>query len=121
MFPGGRSITKARACHKTWHPQNEALPKSAFPITYVPAPALRDQGLEILIASVNGPDAKERTDSTTPSGALLSPILGSPILLGGRQSLIRQPVHRAMLVARRVNELLGAAELLGADQVLSRR
>jgi hypothetical protein len=95
-------------------PRNEALqaPRSALSELLVPAPVLQSQGIEILVSAVNAPDQSATNKEGTPSDALLSPTVATPASADGRQSLIRQPVHRTMLVANGFDQFLSSAELL---------
>ena len=102
--------------------RNEALqsPRSTLPVILIPAPVLRNQGLEILISSVNSQDQTKKSGGDTPSDVLLSPAIGTPASADGRQSLINQPVHRATIVAHGVDELLNVAEILARTKFESK-
>lgn len=97
------------------NPPNEALqapPRSGLPVILVPAPVLREQGLEILISCVNAPDPSMMSDTTIPSDVLFSPTVSTPASADARPSLVSLPVHRTIIVSGGVDELLSVAQLL---------
>jgi hypothetical protein len=104
------------------NPRNEALqsPRNALPVLLTPAPVLRNHCIEILISSVSGENPRGTSNQYTPSDVWLSPTIGTPASADGRQSLISQPVHRTMVVADGVDELLTVAELLARTKFESK-
>lgn len=102
--------------------RNEALqsPRSALPVLLIPAPALRNQRIEILISSVKHRDPDVKSNGDIPSDIFLSPTVGTPVSTGGRQSLISQPVHRTTVVAHGVDDLLSVAGLLARTKFQSK-
>jgi chemotaxis protein histidine kinase CheA len=96
------------------NPPDKALQasRSTLPILLIPAHLLQSQDIEILISSVNASDPGTSVTQGAPSDALLSPTVGTPASADGRQSLISQPVHRTIIVAHGIDELVSAAEIL---------
>src|SRR2546423_5600670 len=87
------------------------------PIISIPALVLQRNNLEILVSSVNAPSARAGlSDGNTTSDALLSPTVGMPSDASGRQIMINQPVHKSLLVAENLHELIGVAELLASTR-----
>ena len=99
--------------------QSFESPRSVLPVLLVPSPILRN--LELVISSITTPSFGSRKirELSVPSGALLSPLLQTPISVDGRQSSIRLPVHRTILVAGRPDELLDLGGLLAATRFQS--
>lgn len=102
--------------------QNEAIQpaRSLIPVLLIPAPVLRNQGIEILISSIKVRDSSTRLNGDALSDILLSPTIGTPASAAGRQSLISQPVYRTAIVAHGLDELVSVAELLAKTKFQSR-
>jgi hypothetical protein len=94
----------------------------ALPTLLIPASVLQRNNIEIIISSVNVPMARgglaDRTSTT--SDAFLSPTVSTPSNASGRQSMINQPVHKSLLIAKDINELVGVAELLASAKFSSK-
>lgn len=100
-------------------PANPNIPpsKTSIPTLDVPAPLLEKNNLEILVSSVNGPPVG-RTQRT-PIETFLAPVVGTPTAYSGRQTMISQPVHQALVVAKGLEELFQVAELLASTDFAS--
>lgn len=103
-------------------PHNAALQvgRTSLPILLVSAPILQQQGTEILISSVNDQHSKETLSRNIPSDVWLSPAVRTQLSADGRQSLISQPVHRTIVLADGIDELLSVAKLLARTKFESR-
>lgn len=96
---------------------NLTPPRSAIPTLDIPAPLLERNNLEILVSAISGPSAG-RTPRT-PIETFLAPAVGTPTAYSGRQTMITQPVHKALVVARGLEELFQVAELLASTDFIS--
>jgi hypothetical protein len=94
----------------------------ALPTLLIPASVLQRNNIEILVSSVNAPIARGGlvNGTTTTSDAFLSPTISTPANASGRQTMINQPVHKSLLVAKDLNELVGVAELLASAKFSSK-
>ena len=100
-----------------------SLPRqqSVIPVLRIPADALSRNNVEILVSAISSrvlTEANFKRNRTT-SDVFLSPTVGTPSSHGGRQSMISLPVHKALLVAKDLNELVKAAELFASTDFLS--
>jgi hypothetical protein len=93
----------------------------ALPTLLVPASVLQNTNIEILVSSVNAPAARGGLVSRTitTSDAFLSPAIGTPTNANGRQTMINQPVHKSLVVAKDLNELIWVAKLLASAEFSS--
>jgi hypothetical protein len=93
-----------------------------LPTLSIPASVLQRSNIEILVSSVNAPTARGGlANGTTTSDAFLSPIIGTPTNANGRQTVISQPVHKSLVVAKDLNELIWVAKLLASADFSSER
>ena len=94
----------------------------ALPTLLIPASVLQRNNIEILVSSVNAPRARGglSNGATTTSDAFLSPTVSTPSNATGRQTTINQPVHKSLLVAKDLNELVAVAELLASANYSSK-
>jgi len=95
--------------------------RQALPTLSIPASVLQRNNIEILVSSVNAPTARGglANRATTTSDAFLSPTIGTPTNASGRQTMINQPVHKSLVVAKDLNELIRVAELLASAKFSS--
>lgn len=93
----------------------------AIPTLLVPASVLKRNNVEILVSCVNAPTARGGlgNGTATTSDAFLSPTVSTPSNASGRRSIINQPVHKSLLVAEDLNELVGVAKLLASARFSS--
>ena len=105
-------------------PPNSSLQQApqTLPTLLIPASILQRNNIEILVSSVNAPEARGglTNGTATTSDAFLSPTVSTPSNASGRQIMINQPVHKSLLVAKDLNELLGLAELLASTKFSSK-
>jgi hypothetical protein len=94
----------------------------ALPMLSIPASVLQRNNLEIVVSSVNVPGQRGALANgrSTSSDAFLSPTVSTPSNASGRQSMINQPVHKSLLIAKDINELVGVAELLASAKFSSK-
>ena len=87
-----------------------------LPTLLIPASVLQRNNVEILVSSVNAPKARSGLTHGAPTtaDAFLSPAVSTPSNASGRTSMINQPVHKSLMVAKDLNELIGVAELLAS-------
>ena len=95
----------------------------ALPTLLIPASVLQRNNIEILVSSVNAPKARSglTNGGPTTSDAFLSPAVSTPSNASGRATMINQPVHKSLVVAKDLNELIGVAELLASARFGSER
>ncbi|ETN44216.1 uncharacterized protein HMPREF1541_10767 [Cyphellophora europaea CBS 101466] len=91
--------------------------RSTIPTLDIPSSLLERNNLEILVSSVNRPSATQA--QRTPIEAFLAPAVGTPTAYSGRQTMISQPVHRALVVAKGLEELFQVAELLASVEFVT--
>jgi len=96
--------------------------RQALPTLLIPASVLQRNNIEILVSSVNAPVERGRfaNGRMTTSDAFLSPAVSTPTTASGRHTTINQPVHKSLLVAEDLNELVGVAQLLASAKFNSR-
>ena len=93
----------------------------ALPTLLIPASVLQRNNIEIHVSSVKAPRARGglANGASTTSDAFLSPTVSTPSNASGRPSLINLPVHKSLLVAKDLNQLVGVAELLASAKFSS--
>lgn len=93
-----------------------------FPTLLIPAPVLQRNNIELLVSSVNAPlgSGGLANGTTTPSDAFLSPTVSTPTNASGRQTTINQPVHKSLIVAKDLNELMGVTRLFASTRFSSK-
>lgn len=96
---------------------NIASSNSSISTLDIPAPLLEKNNMEILISAVSGPSTGRA--HTTPIETFLAPVVGTPTASSGRQTMISQPVHSALVVVKGLEELLQVAELLASTEFIS--
>lgn len=103
------------------HPPNSSLPqpRTSVPTLHIPSDVLQKKNVEILISSINTDSPELATNKSTTSDAFLSPIVGTPTSASGRQVLINQPVHRTLVVANGLDELISISEILASTKFSS--
>ncbi|KAK5058662.1 hypothetical protein LTR84_010926 [Exophiala bonariae] len=103
---------------------NSSLPKprTTIPVLHVPSNILERNNIEILVASVSSLRNGELLQGlpTVTSDVFLSPSIGTPTAANGRQTTISQPVHSSILVARGLDELILATELLASTNFVTK-
>ncbi|RMZ78241.1 hypothetical protein DV737_g3973, partial [Chaetothyriales sp. CBS 132003] len=88
-------------------------PRTAVPTVYIPSPLLGSDSLEILVTSINSlRNGTERAAALVPSGTILDPSLSTPTAASGRHTVICQPVHASLLIARGFDDFLALSDLL---------
>jgi hypothetical protein len=102
-------------------PANSNIPqtKTSIPTLNIPSSLLERGNLEILLSSVNS--LHNGRAHHTPLETFLAPIIGTPTAQSGRQTTISQPVHRALIVAKNLEELFLVAELLASTEFISKQ
>ncbi|KPI35751.1 uncharacterized protein AB675_1267 [Cyphellophora attinorum] len=96
---------------------NLAQSNTSIPVLEVPAGLLERANIEILISTVSMP--AHRQHRQIPVDTFLAPVIGTPSAFSGRHTIISQPVHRAVVVAKGLEELFQVAELLAASEISS--
>lgn len=100
-------------------PANPNLSQSntSVPVLEIPSPLLERANIEVLISAVSGPTAHQQRQ--IPVDTFLAPVIGTPSASSGRHTIISQPVHRALVVVKGLEELLHVAELLASTEIIS--
>lgn len=92
---------------------NLAQSNTSIPVLEIPSSLLERHNLELLISTANSPTVQQ-TRRRIPVDTFLAPVIGTPSAFSGRHTIISQPVHRAVIVAKGLKELFQAAELIAA-------
>ena len=104
-------------------PQDSSLqqPKYGLSTLLIPASVLQRNNIEILVSSINVPTVPgvRGNDVSTSSDAFLSPAVSTPSSSSGRLSRINQPVHKSLIIAKNIDELIGIAELMSSSKFSS--
>ena len=87
--------------------------RQPLPTLLVPSALLQQNNIEILVSSLTAPVAGNGAPSAS-TDAFLSPTIRTPSSASGRQSTINQPVHRSLLIANGLGELIQATEVLAS-------
>ena len=84
------------------------------PVLYIPSSILKQQNLEILISSINVPDAAISISQGAPCplDTFLIPAVEIPISSSGLQTTLSYPVHKAFVLAEGFDGLLAVLRLL---------
>lgn len=92
--------------------------KASIPTLEIHSPLLERANLEIHISSVTSPSPGR--NQKLPVDTFLAPVIGTPSAFSGRHTIISQPVHRAIVVARGLEEMIQVAELLAMTDFASK-
>ena len=92
--------------------------RTPIPTLTIPASVLERGNVEILISSVSSVRSDPQAQTTTPD-MFLSPTVGTPTSSTGHMSQIRQPVHKSLVVASNLDELVRALQLISTTAFAS--